>query len=120
MISNKGTIGADIADLDIEGNISDSDESFFEMENKDSISGLLEDTHIKDAVDFGGCTNSAYEIFWDDVTTSWGNDRKKNSIFLVCKQISTSNSSLLKHVTLFSHSLCNKFHKLNVTVKHCS
>ncbi len=89
-ISNKGTIGADIGDLDIEGNLSDSDEScveqgveilsriempdgnlsLCEMENKDSESGLLEDTHIKDAVDFGGCTNSTYETFWDDVTTS--------------------------------------------------
>ena len=108
MISERGTIGADIAGLNIQEDISDSDESrvepgaqiFSEIEmpddklsicetkENDSESGLLEDTHIKDVVDFGGCTNSAYKIDWDDVTTSWGTDRKKNSIFLVCKQIS--------------------------------
>ena len=40
------------------------------MEDNDSESSLLEDTHIKDVVDFGGCINSTYEIVWDDVTTS--------------------------------------------------
>ncbi|OBT39738.1 hypothetical protein VE00_09850 [Pseudogymnoascus sp. WSF 3629] len=99
MISNKGTIGADISDSDesrveqgaqilSRTEIPDGNLSICEMEDKDTEFGLLEDTHIKDVVDFGGCTNSAYEIVWDDVTTSWSTDRKKNSIFLVCKQIS--------------------------------
>ena len=89
-ISNKGTIGVDIVGLDIEEDISDSNEScveqgaqilseiempddnlsICEMEDNDSESSLLEDTHIKDVVDFGGCINSTYEIVWDDVTTS--------------------------------------------------
>lgn len=58
------------------------------MEGDDPESGLLEDTHMKDVVDFGGCTNSAYQIDCDQVTTSGGTERRKNSIFLVCKQIS--------------------------------
>lgn len=106
MISNKGTLGLDIAGLDIEEAVSDSDDSCFEQgeqalsdigtldhnlsiwetEAGDPESGLQEGTHMKDVANFGGCTNSAYEIDWDQVTTSWGTDRKKNSIFLVCKQ----------------------------------
>ena len=114
-ISNRGTIGADIAGLNIHEDISDSDDSRVEqgaqilsetetpddnlptceMEDDDSESGLLEDTHMKDVANFGGCTNSAYEIGWDDRTTSWGTDRKKNSIFLVCKRISNEALDIL-------------------------
>ncbi|TVY45532.1 hypothetical protein LOCC1_G004884 [Lachnellula occidentalis] len=107
-ISYRGRIGTDIAGFNTEDDIFNSEESrvelgaqtppeiempddnlsICEMEDNVSESGLLEDTHVKDVVDFGGCTNSAYKIFQDDVTSSWGTDRKKNSIFLVCKQIS--------------------------------
>jgi hypothetical protein len=107
-ISHKGMLGADFAGWDLEEDVSYSDESrveqgaqvllgiempddnlsICEMEDDNSESGLLEDTHIKDVMDFGGCTNAAYEMVWDDITTFWDTDRKKNSIFLMCKQIS--------------------------------
>ncbi|KAK8900792.1 hypothetical protein QC760_010556 [Botrytis cinerea] len=101
-ISNKAALGLDIADVvsDYYDSRLEQDEqalpdigtldnnlSISETKGGDPESGLQKDTHMKDVADFGGCTNSAYEIDWDQVTTSWGTDRKKNSIFLVCKQI---------------------------------
>ena len=124
-ISNKGTLGLDIAGLDIEEDVSDPDDSrleqgeqalsdigtldtnlsIWEIEGGDPESGLLEDTHMKDVADFGGCTDSAYEIVWNQVTTSWGTDRKKNSIFLVCKQISNEALDVMYGENAFRHYL---------------
>ncbi|TVY41311.1 hypothetical protein LSUB1_G004140 [Lachnellula subtilissima] len=124
-ISTKGTLGLDIAGIDIEDDASNSDDScseqgeqalsnigtldknlsIWETEGGDPESGLLEETHIKDVADFDGCTNSAYEIDWDQVTTSWGTDRKKNSIFLVCKQISDEALDVMYGENAFRHYL---------------
>jgi hypothetical protein len=115
----------DIAGLDIEEDVSDSDDSrleqgeqtlsnigmldnnlsIWEIEGGDPESGLLEDPHMKDVADFGGCTNSAYEMAWDQVATSWGFDRKKNSIFLVCKQISNEALDVMYGENAFRHYL---------------
>ncbi|KAK6591807.1 hypothetical protein H4I96_12084 [Botrytis cinerea] len=90
-ISNKGALGLDIAGLDVEDVVSysynsrleqgeqalsdigtlDNNLSISETKGGDPESGLQKDTHMKDVADFGGCTNSAYEIDWDQVTTSW-------------------------------------------------
>ncbi|EPE25614.1 hypothetical protein GLAREA_01526 [Glarea lozoyensis ATCC 20868] len=55
-----------------------------------SESCLSQNTHVPEVMDIGGCTDSEYEVDWDDVTIPLpgGIDRKKNSIFMVCKQIS--------------------------------
>ncbi|KAK6591985.1 hypothetical protein H4I95_11935 [Botrytis cinerea] len=124
-ISNKGALGLDIAGLDVEDVVSysynsrleqgeqalsdigtlDNNLSISETKGGDPESGLQKDTHMKDVADFGGCTNSAYEIDWDQVTTSWGTDRKKNSIFLVCKQISKEALDVMYGENAFRHYL---------------
>ena len=109
-ISNRRTRGVGVEGIDIEEDSCDVDDgeqirSDIVTLDNDSESGLSEDPHNTDVVDFGGCTDSIYAIVLDQATAAWDTDWKKNSIFLVCKQISNEALDVLYGENAFRQSL---------------
>ncbi|KAK0117501.1 hypothetical protein ONS95_011841 [Cadophora gregata] len=125
MFSNRESPGLDSQGLDMVDDISDlgsspaehsetvhsdigtpDDDPFpLKTEGDDFESGLPKMNQKKDVTGLDDSANAAYEMESDEITPSWGIDKKRNCILLVCKQISDEALDVMYGENVFRHCL---------------